>query len=108
MAKHKPMGWKLKEGYAYNPSLKLPRNSKCRCDSGFKFKDCCLNRIPRYVTEAQADKIKKDMQHPDFKFVLYDKRQQEMGVSDDNLRDISMGTGPLQPWLRSLGRELYV
>lgn len=74
--------WMLKPGYAHNPCLKIPRNSKCKCDSGYKFKDCCLPRLPRYVTEAQADEYKEHMKHPDFKFILFDPKRQLQEVNN--------------------------
>lgn len=84
-----PVVWRLKPGYAYNPTLSLPRNSRCRCGSGDKFKDCCLPRIPRYIPIDVAEEYKKHMQHPDFKFILYDKRTGFAAISDDNIKDIS-------------------
>lgn len=37
--------YKPKDGYVWSPLRKIPRNSKCPCDSGKKFKHCHLDKI---------------------------------------------------------------
>src|SRR5581483_4355822 len=57
LSREKPKGrqcYKLKPGFEENPLLKIPRNSRCPCQSGKKFKACCLVKIPTAVTTEQA------------------------------------------------------
>lgn len=35
------------KGFDYNPLLAFNRNSLCFCNSGLKFKKCCLRTMPR-------------------------------------------------------------
>jgi hypothetical protein len=42
------------EGYVRNPLNGFPRNTKCICGSGIKFKLCCSKIIPYYCTEDEA------------------------------------------------------
>jgi len=44
-----------------NPLLKWPRNFKCVCGSGKKFKSCCLKTLARNVTAADAIKINEKL-----------------------------------------------
>lgn len=60
----------IPKGFTRNPLLTLERNRKCPCQSGLKFKRCCLNRISRIVPEMQAKVIKEQMAMPDFVFVM--------------------------------------
>ena len=55
-------------GYADNPLLKLPPNSKCPCLSGKKFKACCREMLPPVVTVALAAEYAKQMAKPDLVF----------------------------------------
>jgi hypothetical protein len=41
-------------GWEWNPLKTLPRNMKCPCKSGVKFKHCCLNKLAKFVTERDA------------------------------------------------------
>lgn len=43
-----------------NPCLKFPRNGVCPiCDSGRKYKKCCLPRMPRRITPSEREGIRK-------------------------------------------------
>ena len=44
-----------------NPLLKWPRNFRCVCGSGIKFKKCCLNGLASGVTIEDAVKIKNKL-----------------------------------------------
>lgn len=59
--KNAPTAWRLKEGYAHNPLLKFPRNAKCFCGSGLKFKKCHLAGLSRACTKAQAKEAEAAM-----------------------------------------------
>jgi hypothetical protein len=50
-----------KPGWTQNPLLTLPRNGPCPCESGRKFKKCCLPDQPRYIREDELQ------DHLDFK-----------------------------------------
>lgn len=52
------------DGYAWNPLLKVERNAKCPCGSGVKFKRCHLDKLPKAVTEKQAEVYEKAMRAP--------------------------------------------
>jgi len=43
-----------KPGFEPNPFLGYPRNSKCFCGSGKKFKYCCKKRQPRLLVNEKA------------------------------------------------------
>lgn len=43
-----------KEGYTRNPLMKIPRNDKCPCMSGKKFKHCHAPVLNYYITEDEA------------------------------------------------------
>ena len=43
-----------KAGYISNPMLSYDRNLPCPCDSGKKFKKCCLRDLAPYVSKATA------------------------------------------------------
>lgn len=57
MIAHKPI-----QGFDFNPFLKYPRNKQCYCNSGKKFKKCCLDSeagaIPKDIAEKARDLIK--------------------------------------------------
>lgn len=53
-----PTGLKIEPKPVKNPLLEWPRNFKCVCGSGKKFKKCCLNSLARQVTIEDARKIK--------------------------------------------------
>lgn len=48
-----------KPGHVWNPLRSLPRNGKCVCGSGKKFKKCCLPYMPSTLTEAQHNALIK-------------------------------------------------
>ena len=50
----KPNHYIPKDDLVWNPMRNLPRNSQCLCNSGRKFKVCCLNNLPNAVTKPQA------------------------------------------------------
>lgn len=52
-----------------NPLLKYPRNSRCPCLSGKKFKRCCLPRLMPLVPPQVALQFKGAMQRPDLVFL---------------------------------------
>ncbi len=42
-------------GYVFNPMRKYPRNEPCYCNSGLKYKKCCLNTDPLAIPLAAAE-----------------------------------------------------
>jgi len=42
-------------GYTWNPILRIARNTRCLCGSGEKFKVCCYDYVPDYVTLKEAE-----------------------------------------------------
>lgn len=66
---------KPKPGFARNPLLTLPRNNKCPCLSGKKFKKCCLNKLPRVIPESLAKNFEEQMSKPDLVFVTADNKE---------------------------------
>lgn len=46
----KPRG----ESFVRNPLYRYPRNIDCYCGSHVKFKKCCLQTMPTYVTVREA------------------------------------------------------
>lgn len=54
---------KPKPGYAYNPLVKIPRNNPCPCQSGKKFKRCCLEMVPKIVSAEDAQKFSALMKY---------------------------------------------
>lgn len=61
--------FKSSKTHTWNPLLKIPRNSPCPCQSGRKFKTCCLTKLPTSVTKEVALKFKTQMREPDLVFV---------------------------------------
>jgi len=49
------MGLILKNGAIWNPVRKWPRNALCPCESGVKFKKCCLEKIPLAINKKELD-----------------------------------------------------
>jgi len=48
--------WLPKEGYAWNPVFQhMERNELCLCNSGQKWKKCCMKTQPRVVSQNVAD-----------------------------------------------------
>ena len=64
------------KGYEWNPLLKLPRNSKCPCKSGKKFKACCLQTLPKAITSKLAADYKVQMLQPDLVFITKTNEEQ--------------------------------
>lgn len=54
-AKKAPLYAPMK-GYEWNKMRSLPRNGPCICDSGKKFKKCCLDKLPPVVPEGTFKK----------------------------------------------------
>ena len=44
-------------GHAINPLRQFPRNSKCYCGSGTKFKKCHWGKQPESIPQEWADRI---------------------------------------------------
>lgn len=38
-------GYVFKPGYQYSPLMAIPRNAKCVCQSGKKWKKCCMEKL---------------------------------------------------------------
>lgn len=53
-----------KDGYTWNPLSRIERNAPCPCGSGLKFKRCHIDKLPRVVSDKQADTYKKAMRAP--------------------------------------------
>lgn len=70
--------YKLKEGFAWNPLLKIPRNVPCPCDSGKKFKACHLLSMPRVVPQSLADEYKKGMAHVEIIKFIGDEKDKNL------------------------------
>lgn len=52
------MGYrKPKKGFDWNPLMKLERNSPCICDSGKKYKKCCLPHMPAILPIETINKL---------------------------------------------------
>jgi uncharacterized protein YchJ len=68
----------VKDGFVANPLMKIPRNSKCPCQSGKKFKVCCMSRVPRFVTAEIAEKHKKQMLRPNLTFRIVENTKGEI------------------------------
>lgn len=46
------------KGCAWNPVQKYPRNEKCPCNSGKKFKKCCMEKIAPCIKTEIANQMK--------------------------------------------------
>lgn len=54
--KYRNTVFKAKDGYAFNPIFQhMERNEPCLCDSGRKWKVCCMRNQPRVVSQNVAD-----------------------------------------------------
>jgi hypothetical protein len=73
--KRSKMAWKPGPGFTWNPLLKLPRNRQCPCLSGKKFKACCLDTLPRVVTEKDARRYAVQMAKPDLVFLTKENEE---------------------------------
>lgn len=47
--------FKLNDDAAFNPLMKIPRNMKCPCGSGHKFKYCCLEITDPYIKKDELE-----------------------------------------------------
>lgn len=71
-----------KKGFIDNPLLKnIKRNNPCPCNSGKKFKKCCLNLIQQYIPEylknEMINKTKEEQYKIYCKYVIdYNKTKQ--------------------------------
>ena len=54
---------KPQQGFAWNPYVKYPRNELCYCQSGKKYKKCCLLTepmiIPKHVEKATREMVRE-------------------------------------------------
>ena len=58
MNQPKRMAYNAKAGKVWNPMLKVSRNAICPlCESGKKFKKCCLDQCYETVNEKDVGKI---------------------------------------------------
>lgn len=48
-----------KPGRAWNPLVNFPRNAPCFCESGKKFKKCCIHTTTRTLSAEEAKKMAK-------------------------------------------------
>lgn len=51
-----------KEGQAFNPLRSWPRNEKCFCGSGLKFKKCCISRTSVTIEADKEPDLRRVMQ----------------------------------------------
>lgn len=59
--KLKRMAYYPPKGLAWNPLMDYPRNEKCFCGSGVKFKKCHLTTMPKCVLIKDAEEFKRFM-----------------------------------------------
>lgn len=45
------------QGYARNPMLEYPRNLRCFCGTGVKYKHCCFSKQSKYIPAAMASDL---------------------------------------------------
>lgn len=57
-------GYVPRPGFIRNPLLRFPRNKKCPCNSGKKFKHCHLNVLPYAIPDPKQMK-KPEVKAPD-------------------------------------------
>lgn len=57
----KVVGIKPVDGFVRNPLMDFPRNEKCVCGSGKKWKKCCHSRSSRYVPAHTAKIIMREI-----------------------------------------------
>jgi len=70
----------LSQGYVWNPLLKFPRNLKCPCESGKKFKHCHLSGIPPVIPPDAAKKIAEAMKLPESVKFVEDPTSEEVTI----------------------------
>jgi hypothetical protein len=73
--KRSKMAWKPGPGFTWNPLLKIPRNRQCPCLSGKKFKVCCLDTLPRVVSEKDAKQYAEQMAKLDLVFLTKENEE---------------------------------
>lgn len=78
----------LRQGYAWNPLLTFPRNKYCPCQSGKKFKACCLSTLPAAVTLATAKKYKEAMAKPALVFLTKENQEKVLGPGPTNEEEL--------------------
>ena len=62
-------------GFTWNPLMKLPGNRTCPCQSGKKFKRCCLPMLPRAVPEKVAALYREQMKKPGLTFLTRENEE---------------------------------
>lgn len=80
----------LKEGHAWNPLLKIPRNMKCPCGSDKKYKLCHLPTMPRAVPEKLAAEYRAAMKHVEYAQFIGDTKGENQ-VTDIGREEDSSG-----------------
>lgn len=78
-----PTGMVPLPGFAWNPLFKLPRNRPCPCQSGRKFKACCLPRLPKAVPIEEAKAYADQMTKPDLVFLTKENEARILGMAAD-------------------------
>ena len=48
---------KLPKGLKENPIFRFPKKEPCFCGSGKRFKNCCRDKQPKYITDKEAASI---------------------------------------------------
>lgn len=77
----------LKQGFAWNPLLTLPRNIPCPCRSGKKFKACHLNMLPRVIPEKFAKRYREQMRAKDLVFLTKENEKEIAGEVGQEIAD---------------------
>jgi len=57
---YKKISYQPAKGYVENPFSKYPRNFKCFCESGRKFKVCCEPKTPSTIPSMMLERTKSD------------------------------------------------
>ncbi len=45
-------------GHSWNPIVSWPRNNPCFCQSGKKFKKCCMNKVSRTCMNTSYEMLR--------------------------------------------------
>lgn len=53
----------LPKGFVWNPLIKFPRNAKCPCGNGKKYKKCHLLNMPRMLPASAVRKTSDKDSH---------------------------------------------
>lgn len=69
------------KGFVWNPLLKLARNRPCPCLSNRKFKQCCLNKLPKAIPESLAKDYREQMAKPDLIFITKENEERVKHLS---------------------------